>query len=189
MAKHGLIEEKPKKSKRKKKANASHSHSEAYSYKDKSQKVYNSHKSKNNKPKGKGVIIFVAVACVVVAGALGTAMYFKGLNNLNSASTADTAVATDNNEETTEHSDLVVITVEGESIAYNGEEVESPQSLKEKLDKEENPTFSLINLSADAEVYNSVVTILNDFGAGYELMDDSNTNPSISTNINEDTTS
>jgi hypothetical protein len=174
-AAHGIVEEKPKKAKKQR----DKGEKQAVTYRAK-KTSHSSHKGTKEGSKGKWVIVFVAVVCVIVAVALGTGIYFKGLNNVNGTATGDTAV-TNVVQETENQSELVVITVEGSSIQYNGEEIASAEILEEKIAKENNPTFSLINLSADADIYNSVATILNNHGAGYELMDENNTNPSIST--------
>lgn len=133
----------------------------------------------DEKPKGKGFIIFMAVACVVIAIVAGTFLYFRLSNEpyKNTDSHSNTSAETVDGQET----ELTVVTVSGTIIEYNSEELNSVEELENRIKAEQNPMVSLINISADSNVYNQVVTVLNKHGSHYEFMDESNTNPSIST--------
>lgn len=145
--------------------------------KDRKSLSHNRKKQPKKKSNGKVLIITVAIFAVV-AGAIAcvftylignTPFYEQSSNGENITTTVPI------------HETLVVVTVSGTEISYNGEVLSSTEDLETRLNSEESLTLSLINNGADAETYNAVATVLNSFGGSYELMDEKNTNPSIDT--------
>ncbi|MGN0476124.1 MAG: hypothetical protein ACI4HM_02185 [Ruminococcus sp.] len=138
------------------------------------------------KSKGKGLIITVAILAVLAAVAVGVYTYLSG-------NTPNYEQSDNGNSETATttlpiHETLVVVTVSGGEISYNGEVLASTEELESRLNSEESLTLSLINNDADAETYNAVASVLNKFGGSYELMDEENTNPSINTDTTTNAT-
>ncbi|MGN0460006.1 MAG: hypothetical protein ACI4HL_03725 [Ruminococcus sp.] len=137
-------------------------------------------KKQTKKSKGKGLIVAVAILAVLTAVAVGVYTYLSGnttppyeQGDKGNVETVTTTIPI--------HETLVVVTVSGEEISYNGEVLTSTDELESRLNSEESLTLSLINNDADAETYNAVATVLNKFGGSYELMNEQNTNPSIDT--------
>ncbi|MDY4812733.1 MAG: hypothetical protein SO152_02635 [Ruminococcus sp.] len=132
------------------------------------------------KSKGKGIIIVVAILAVVAGAMAGAYTYFSEKSTPHFEQNDNKAVETTTTTLPI-HETLVVVTVSGTEISYNGEILSSTTELESRLSSEESLTLSLINNDADAETYNAVATVLNKFGGSYELMNKKNTNPSINT--------
>ena len=140
-------------------------------------------RKKQPKKKSNGKVLIITVAIfAVVAGAIAcvftylsgnTPLYEQSGNGNSNGEKITTTVPI--------HETLVVVTVSGTEISYNGEVLSSTEDLETRLNSEESLTLSLINNGADAETYNAVATVLNSFGGSYELMNEKNTNPSIDT--------
>ncbi|MGN1125877.1 MAG: hypothetical protein ACI4RI_00400 [Ruminococcus sp.] len=161
--------------------------------KSKSQRDRNSHttskakKQPKKKSKGMTVIVIVAILAVLTAVGVGAYTYLSG----NTSPILEESVKGNIETSTTTlpiHETLVVVTVSGTEISYNGEVLTSTDQLESRLNNEESLTLSLINNDADAETYNAVATVLNKFGGSYELMNKKNTNPSIDTGTSATTT-
>ena len=155
--------------------------------KDRKSLSHNRKKQPKKKSNGKVLIITVAIFAVV-AGAIacvytylnGNTPFYGQSGNGNGENTTTTVPI---------HETLVVVTVSGTEISYDGEVLSSTEDLETRLNSEESLTLSLINNGADAETYNAVATVLNSFGGSYELMDEKNTNPSIDTGTSSTITS
>lgn len=140
-------------------------------------------KNKNSeKKKHTGLKIFITLIIIIGALCGGVYLYFGGVPTRedieNLLPISDSVEPTSS---TSIHETLVVVTVTGDSVSYNGEFLINLDELENRLAKEESLTLSLINNDAVASTYNDVANILNKYGGNFELMDENNTNPSINT--------